>query len=419
MSADASSRLRALGAQLAREQDEILARHAGPAVLRPARRGKPERARWTLPAAAAAAVALVVGGVWMARPRSLELTIAGEPAAAGAWIAAPAGSPVPIRFSDGTDVRLDAGGQARVLDVSARGAQLMLESGTAVLSVVPKPRAHWTVSAGPYTVEVKGTRFEIGWNPQDELLTLTLTEGRVAISGCALGEARLLYAGEILRASCRENDFQITRPAPAPPATAAFAGVAAPSAAPTSAAMPGRATLPGEPSPASPRSGAARSTGPGPGSWQALARASKFKEAFDLANEGGLDSEIEHSSVPDLLLLGDAARLSGNSGPALRAYQKVRSRAPGTTVAANAAFAMGRVYFDQLDAFSEAARWFASYSSEQPGGPLAREALGRRMEALSRAGARSDAARAAEQYLRQYPDGPHAPLARTLENGGN
>jgi TolA-binding protein len=418
MSADASSRLRALGAQLAREQDEILARHAGPAVLRPARRGKAEWARWMLPAAAAVVAAIVVGGVWMARPRSLELTIAGEPAAAGAWIAAPAGSPVPIRFSDGTDVKLDAGAQARVLDVSARGAQLMLESGTAVLSVVPKPRAHWTVSAGPYTVEVKGTRFEIGWNPQDELLTVTLTEGRVAISGCALGEARLLYAGEILRASCREKDFQITRPAPAAPAGAVSAGGGAPSPAPASAAALGRAASPGEPPSVSPRSGAPRSGGAG-STWQALARASKFKEAFDLASEGGLDSEIDHSSVPDLLLLGDSARLSGNSGPALRAYQKVRSKAPGTTAAANAAFAMGRVYFDQLDAFSEAARWFATYSGEQPGGPLAREALGRRMEALSRAGARNDAARAAEQYLRQYPDGPHAPLARTLENSGN
>jgi transmembrane sensor len=416
MSADASSQLRALGARLAREQDELLARHAAPAALRPVRRRKPERVRWILPAAAAVVASLVVGGVWMARPRSLELTIAGEPAAAGAWIAAPAGSPVPIRFSDGTDVKLDPGGQARVLEVSPRGAQLMLESGTAVLSVVPKPRAHWTVSAGPYTVEVKGTRFELGWNPQDELLTLTLTEGRVAISGCALGEARLLYAGEILRASCREKDFQITRPAL--PATAAV-GVAAPSAAPPSAAATGRATLPGEPPPASPRSGSPRSGGAGPGTWQALARASKFKEAFDLASEGGLDSEVERSSVPDLLLLGDAARLSGNSGPALRAYQKVRSKAPGTTAAANAAFAMGRVYFDQLDSFSEAAHWFATYSSEQPGGPLAREALGRRMEALSRAGARNDAARSAEQYLRQYPDGPHAPLARTLENGGN
>jgi transmembrane sensor len=418
MSADASQ-LRALGARLAREQDEILARHAGPAALRPAPRRKPERVRWMLTAAAAVAASLAVGGVWMARPRSLELTIAGEPAAAGAWIAAPASSPVPIRFSDGTDVKLDSGGQARVLEVSARGAQLMLESGTAVLNVVPKPSAHWTVSAGPYTVEVKGTRFEIGWNPQDELLTLTLTEGRVAISGCALGEARLLYAGELLRASCREKDFQITRHAPAAPATAAFAGVGAPSAAPTSPAAPGRAALPGEPPPPSPRAGAPRSGSAGPGTWQALARASKFKEAFDLASEGGFDAEIERASVPDLLLLGDAARLSGNSGPALRAYQKVRSRAPGTMAAANAAFALGRVYFDQLDAFAEAAHWFATYSGEQPGGPLAREALGRRMEALSRAGARSDAARTAEQYLRQYPDGPHAPLARTLENGGN
>jgi hypothetical protein len=73
------------------------------------------------------------------------------------------------------------------------------------------------------------------------------------------------------------------------------------------------------------------------------------------------------------------------------------------------------VYFDQLASFAEAARWFATYSREQRDGPLAREALGRRMEALARAGDRSAAAHVAEQYLREYPSGPHAPLAKTLE----
>jgi hypothetical protein len=81
--------------------------------------------------------------------------------------------------------------------------------------------------------------------------------------------------------------------------------------------------------------------------------------------------------------------------------------------ASNAAFAMGRVYFDQRDAYDEAAHWFATYSSERRDGPLAREALGREMEALSRAGDHAGAGRAAEQYLRQYPKGPHAPT-RTM-----
>jgi hypothetical protein len=41
------------------------------------------------------------------------------------------------------------------------------------------------------------------------------------------------------------------------------------------------------------------------------------------------------------------------------------------------------------------------------------------MEALSRAGDAEAAARVAGEYLRAYPKGPHAPLARTLLPGAN
>jgi outer membrane protein assembly factor BamD (BamD/ComL family) len=54
------------------------------------------------------------------------------------------------------------------------------------------------------------------------------------------------------------------------------------------------------------------------------------------------------------------------------------------------------------------------YLKEQPGGPLAREAQGRLMEALYRGGDRAGASRTAEAYLSANPSGPHARLARTL-----
>jgi TolA-binding protein len=407
------SQLRALGERLAQEQDDLLARQRLPSTLRLEPRRAPRRALWIL--AAAVALSAAGAGALVLRPRALDVTIADKPGLPGSWVAAPSDAQVPIRFSDGTDVKLASGSQARILDITGRGAHLMLESGAATLSVKPRPRAQWTVSAGPYTVEVRGTRFEIGWSPQDELLTLTLTEGKIAVSGCALGDSRPMFAGETLRASCRDKDFRITRTPP--PEAAETLSAPPPGAASASAGPVGApaalAPAPGEsPSPhaASTRPGAAPS-----GAWQALARASKFKEAFDLAREAGFDNELDRAAVPDLLLLGDAARLSGSATHALRAYQKVRARAPGTPWAANAAFAMGRVYFDQMDAFAEAARWFATYSSEQHDGPLAREALGREMEARARAGDRAEAARAAGQYLRRYPNGPHAPLARTLE----
>jgi hypothetical protein len=364
-------------------------------------------------AGALLALAVGAGGALLLRPRSLEVTVAGEPAQPGGWIAAPGESPVPVLFSDGTHVRLASGGHARIVEVTSHGAHLMLESGSASLEVVPRPHARWTVSAGPYVVEVKGTRFEIAWSPQEERLTLVLTEGRVVVSGCALGDQRPLLAGETLRASCREGNFQITRSA-AEMAAGSTQRVAASPAEGTSVHASPVPAAPGDPASVPAHPGASRPSLAVSGGWQALARASKFKEAFDVAKDLGFDGEVERASAPDLLLLGDAARFSGNPGYALRAYEKARARAPGTPSAANAAFAMGRVYFDQLDSFADAAQWFATYSSEQRDGPLAREALGRRMEALARAGDRAAAARAAEQYLRQYPGGPHAPLARTL-----
>jgi len=136
-------------------------------------------------------------------------------------------------------------------------------------------------------------------------------------------------------------------------------------------------------------------------------------------NERGFDTELAHAGKDDLLLLGDVARLSGDAGRALLAYERVRSRASGSEAAANAAFAMGRVDFDQREAYAEAARWFAAYRNERSSGPLARDATGRQMEALSRAGDAAAAARVADEYLRKYPNGPHAPLARTLHPEAN
>jgi transmembrane sensor len=404
------SALRILGERLAREQDALLARSPADVTLcQPVRR---KRTRAVILPVAAAFVVMLSAAVAVVtfrarRPGALDalgVTVDGEAVALSRWISAPMDSSVPIHFSDGTEVALQPESQARVIEVTEAGAHLMLESGRAWVSVTPNRKGHWTFSAGPFIVEVKGTRFEIGWNPREEIFQLTLTEGRVTISGCALGDARPLFAGETLRASCRTNDFQIA-------STAASSSFPAKGQEPVDPPLspPNDSAVVAAPSSSSRSLGGVTSE-----TWQTLARANKFKEAFRHVNERGFDAELARADAEDLMLLGDVSRLSGNYGHALRAYQKVRSRAPGTEWAANAAFSMGRVYFDQRDAYGEAARWFGTYSNERSDGPLAREALGRQMEALSRAGDRAGADRAAEQYLRQYPKGPHAPLARTL-----
>jgi TolA-binding protein len=112
--------------------------------------------------------------------------------------------------------------------------------------------------------------------------------------------------------------------------------------------------------------------------------------------------------------LADAARLAGNVGRATAALETLRRRFAGSPQAAHAAFTLGRIAFDRRRAYGDAARWFSTYLREAPGGPLAREAAGRRMEALARSSDPAGARAAAQQYLERYPAGPHADVARRL-----
>ena len=410
---------RELGEQLAREQDVLLARPLPPHQARLRTPIRAERHRGTIRLRVAAALAasfglVALGAALAVRGRPLGVVLSSPTAASGGWISAPVDAPVSIRFSEGTEVTLEPETHARVAEVTRRGAHLLIESGAANVSVTPDRGGRWTFTAGPFQVDVKGTRFAVAWSPREQLFTLRLVEGSVFVSGCALGEGRPLFAGETLSASCLTREFHIdgsSSPSPSdlppPPATPSAPGpgldpdesATRPAPAPPARAAPGRP---------------AHATEGYEATWQSLAHASRFKEAFARVNERGFDAELGRAGSDDLVLLGDVARLSGDSGRALLAYQRVRSRAAGTEAAANAAFAMGRVCFDQRGSYAEAAQWFATYRNERGDGPLARDATGRQMEALSRAGDTAGAARVAEDYLRRYPQGPHAPLARTL-----
>jgi TolA-binding protein len=148
--------------------------------------------------------------------------------------------------------------------------------------------------------------------------------------------------------------------------------------------------------------------------WRTLAKAGKLKEAFTSAESQGFARLCESASAPDLLLLGDAARLSGRPDRATLALQSLRNRFPSDSRRAAAAFALGKVAFDQRRTYSEAAKWFSTSLQEQPNGSLSREASGRLIEALRNAGDLVGAERAARSYLSKYPEGPHATVARAV-----
>jgi TolA-binding protein len=145
--------------------------------------------------------------------------------------------------------------------------------------------------------------------------------------------------------------------------------------------------------------------------WRVLARAGNYREAFAGLEASGFEAECARADADALVLLADIARHAGASRRAEHALLELRKRFPGTSDAAFAAFTLGRLEFDERRAYGRAATWFEAYLRERPGGSMAREALGRLMEARSRAGNAAGAREIAARYLREYPSGPHAELA--------
>jgi transmembrane sensor len=296
--------------------------------------------------------------------------------------------PLPLRFSDGSSVELGPKTSSRIAELDAQGARIVVERGRAVVHVAKRSGAHWRFLAGPLVVDVTGTRFELAWSPDDEQATLTMREGSVDIAGCGVVGKRSVRAPEALQLDCKQGQAPqpvvVTTATPSPETT--------------------KAPTVNEPPPARPAEPP----------WQSLARAGKYAEARALVEASGFQEQLRTAEASDLLLLGDVARYTGRAAEAARVYQQVRQRFPNSDSSALAAFALGRLAFDQKSAYAEAASQFQTYVRERPRGSFALEARGRRIEALHRAGDAAGARAAAGEYLRLYPNGPHAAQARKL-----
>jgi TolA-binding protein len=115
-----------------------------------------------------------------------------------------------------------------------------------------------------------------------------------------------------------------------------------------------------------------------------------------------------------LLQRADGERRMGHLSAARDTLLELRQRFPRGAGAPQAAFDLGVLAFDADGRYADAARWFHLYRDEAPRGPLAREALGRLLEAHSRSGDSEAASSSAALYLEMYPGGPHASLAKRL-----
>jgi transmembrane sensor len=367
-------------------------------LARTERRGKRVKLAMAVMTAAAAAVLLFffVPRPGASVPVSFTVGREGAPGQVGAYVTPSAKQALELRFSEGSVVSLDPETRARVTEVSARGAVVLVEAGRAAVDVVHRPDADWRVLAGPYSIAVTGTSFDVAFDPQSQALDLQMHTGVVMVSGPDLaapvevrGSQRFAHRGAPAVASARPAEDI------APVASAGPAG-APPVAAPVGASLP---------------SASAAALDPGQ-HWAILAGRGEYRIVLEAAESQGLDRVLASAGSADLVALANAARFSGRTEVATRAYQAVRDRFSGTPEAASAAFLLGRM--TESSSPSGAIVWYDRYVAEAPGGSFIAEALGRRMIALKRTGNTDATRQAAEAYLQRFPGGPYAGVAREM-----
>jgi ferric-dicitrate binding protein FerR (iron transport regulator) len=228
--------LQKLGRELAEELDAT----RDETVLASARERLFERRRASAPAARrvplrtisigfafAAAVAAAFIGVRSHRSDAMSFQIGDSPASAapGAWVAASGTAPVPLRFDDGSRFDVEPGARARVASSTLADARLVLESGTIHGDTAGHDKAGaWHVTAGPFDVAVRGTRFQISWDPASEQLDIRDITGRAVVTGPTVTEGVAVKSGQYLRVSVKQAKLEVS----AVPLTPA-----APSEAPT------------------------------------------------------------------------------------------------------------------------------------------------------------------------------------------
>lgn len=348
------------------------------------------RLRWALAAAGAAglAAALVLAS---GRPVRFHVGGVGVEGKTGDVIEA-GSAPLALSFSEGSSVVVREGARLRVLASEATGARVLVEAGDVDVAIVHRKvrKTSWRFELGPFRVLVTGTKFRAGWSPTTETLTLSMHEGSVVVSGRCIETPRVVVAGEMLNMSCLPA---LSRPRPVVPAPGAAGGELRP-------AETAPAVL--EPRP------------PSAASWRALLARGQLRDAFRAADGEGFERACRTATSRELLGLSGAARLAGRAHRATEALGILRERFPHTPDASSAAFALGRIAFDQRRAYGSAARWFATYLEEQPDGALMGDAIGRLMEARHRAGDVRRAQADAERYLGRFPEGPYAHEAREL-----
>jgi len=344
----------------------------------------------------------------------------------GGYLAQAGHAGVEVTFNEGTHFKLAPGTRGRLRELRRDGAALSIENGAASFQVTPDPSRHWSVEAGPFLVTVKGTVFDVTWDPATERFDLTLRRGRVQVSGPVVGGGISLNAGQHLavRLPLAEtviteiaNEAEATGEPRAAPEGAADGVSARPAVSPTAAAAPARVSAAKRPStraaPELPLPPSTAPKQPDVRGWQAWLAAGQWDRILADADRAGVAATLEQASSEDLIALADVARYRHRADLARAALLAQRRRFPSSPRALDAIFLLGRVA-EVGDGAARAVALYDEYLARAPYGPYAGEALGRKMILSNDQGDAAQARAIARQYLHRFPSGSYAAAARAL-----
>ena len=373
-------------------------------LVRDATRTPARTVRWPLVAVVAGALAAATAILFFALHDPTPAVAPEEIAEAdGRWLQAPSDGALQIDLAEGTWVRVVEGARARVATTASDRGRISLESGRVEVEVEPAAARSWTVEAGPYEVAVVGTVFSVQWDPSTGGVEVEVVRGKVVVRGESLGaDSIAVEAGHRLRADHERRTLTLAplRPVETDPAPIDE----------EIEVLEGEETN-GETEPTKATTRRPRAAAP---TWKSEATAANYADALELARAQGIDRLLADLPAGDLLLLAETARLAKDRALARRTYEQVRARFAGSAQASKAAFQLGRIAADGAGKHAEAARWFETYLRESSNGAFAREARGRLVQSLDRAGEAAKARAAAKTYLELHPTGPHAKLAASI-----
>jgi hypothetical protein len=336
----------------------------------------------------AALVIVALTGWFGFRDPAITYTVVGAAVVDGDHIVG--GKGTALRFSDGSQFSLEPGTDVRVSDVSQHGGRVSVVGGASV-AIAKKPGAAWTVAAGPYTVRVTGTAFNVSWSPREQTFELAMQSGSVVVEGPLIDGGIALKRGQRLSGGLGSQKLVVEdiKSESRPASTAAV-------------------VQPEEPATNVPSGGSKAATELG---WAKSVAQGNFAAVLEDAEKRGVEHTLATAPLGELQALADAARYGRRTALARRVLLAERSRFPGSRAAVEAAFFLGRIVEDEG---GDAIQWYDRYLADSKSGAYASQALGRKMMLVYARKGAAQTRSLAEDYLSRFPSGPYAAAAKKI-----